>query len=216
MVTSAMLTTAGRRAGRAAVVDAGERGGGGRVRGEARRAAGEALEAGGERARRVRRTRSGDAPRRSAASQQSRAKGVRDFTVTENVDEPAIDWGDETIVFEGPPARGEVVANVAMSWTLVWIPLAIQAVGRALWLKYKITDKRVTVISESPLRKERTDIPLDQIADVISVGRGIGAWGDMVVTLRNGEKVEIRSLPDFKKCEEMIREKMYKEKIIDF
>jgi hypothetical protein len=141
---------------------------------------------------------------------------VREFTVTENIDEPAIDWGNETIVFEGPPARGEVVANVAMSWTLVWIPLAIQAVGRALWLKYKITDKRVSVISESPLRKERTDIPLDQIADVISVGRGIGAWGDMVVTLRNGEKVEIRSLPDFKKCEDVIREKMYKEKIIDF
>ena len=74
----------------------------------------------------------------------------------------------------------------------------------------------MSVISESPLRRERTDIPLDQIADVISVGRGIGAWGDMVVTLRNGEKVEIRSLPDFKKCEDVIREKMYKEKIIDF
>ena len=46
--------------------------------------------------------------------------------------------------------------------------------------------------------------------------RPIGAWGDMVVTLRNGEKVELRSLPEYKKCEEVIREKMYKEKIIDF
>ena len=214
MVTSA-TPTAGRRAGRAAVVaraseeaeDAFEAKLGALRGKRSKRAANDSTGAADE---------AGDAPRRSAATQQSRAKGVRDFTVTENVDEPAIDWGDETIVFEGPPARGEVVANVAMSWTLVWIPLAIQAVGRALWLKYKITDKRVTVISESPLRKERTDIPLDQIADVISVGRGIGAWGDMVVTLRNGEKVEIRSLPDFKKCEEMIREKMYKEKIIDF
>ena len=62
-----------------------------------------------------------------------------------------------------------------------------QAVGRALWLSYKITDKRVSVLSISPLRKERTDIPMDQIEDVVCVGRGIGAWGDMVVTLRNGE-----------------------------
>ena len=57
---------------------------------------------------------------------------------------------------------------------------------------------------------------MDQIEDVVCVGRGIGAWGDMVVTLRNGEKVELRSLPEYKKCEEVIREKMYKEKIIDF
>jgi len=141
---------------------------------------------------------------------------VREFTVTDTVEEPQKDWGTETIVYEGPPARGEVVANVAMSWTLVWLPLAIQAVGRALWLSYKITDKRVSVLSISPLRKERTDIPMDQIEDVVCVGRGIGAWGDMVVTLRNGEKVELRSLPEYKKCEEVIREKMYKEKIIDF
>ena len=155
-------------------------------------------------------------PMATAARAQSRAKGVRDFTVTDNVDEPNVNWGDETVIYEGPPARGEVVANVAMSWTLVWLPLTIQAVGRALWLNYKITDKRVSVVSTSPLRKERTDIPVDQIMDVVSIGRGIGAWGDMVITLRNGEKIELRSLPEYKKCEEAIREKMYKEKIIDF
>lgn len=155
-------------------------------------------------------------PMATAARAQSRAKGVRDFTVTDNVDEPNVNWGDETVIYDGPPARGEVVANVAMSWTLVWLPLTIQAVGRALWLNYKITDKRVSVVSTSPLRKERTDIPVDQIMDVVSIGRGIGAWGDMVITLRNGEKVELRSLPEYKKCEEAIREKMYKEKIIDF
>lgn len=40
--------------------------------------------------------------------------------------------------------------------------------------------------------------------DVIFVGCGIGVWGDMVVTFRNGEKVEICSLSDFKKCEDVI------------
>lgn len=28
-----------------------------------------------------------------------------------------------------------------------------------------------------------------------TVGRGLGFWGDMVVTLRNGDKIELRSLP---------------------
>ncbi len=28
-----------------------------------------------------------------------------------------------------------------------------------------------------------------------SIGRGVGAWGDMVVTLNDGSKIEMRSLP---------------------
>ena len=57
---------------------------------------------------------------------------------------------------------------------------------------------------------------MDQIKDCISIGRGIGAWGDMVITLRNNEKIELRSLPDFKTIEKEIKERMFKEKIIEF
>eukprot|EP00854_Cymbomonas_tetramitiformis_P019457 gene19457-23265_t len=32
------------------------------------------------------------------------------------------------------------------------------------------------------------------VKDVISIGRGVGLWGDMVITLQNGEKLELRSL----------------------
>ena len=149
-------------------------------------------------------------------SSSSRLPGVRDF-MSDFTEEPKTkDWGPEQILYEGPPARGEVVANVLMSWTVVWLPLTIQAAGRALWASYKITDKRVCVISNSPLRKERTDVPMEQIKDVISIGRGIGAWGDMVITLRNDEKVELRSLPNFKELEGEIKQRMYKEKPIEF
>ena len=57
---------------------------------------------------------------------------------------------------------------------------------------------------------------MDQIKDVISIGRGVGTWGDMVITLRNNEKVELKSLPDFKKIESEIKERMFKEKPIEF
>lgn len=155
-------------------------------------------------------------PKTQTKSSSSRLPGVRDF-MSDFTEEPKTkDWGPEQILYEGPPARGEVVANVLMSWTVVWLPLTIQAAGRALWASYKITDKRVCVISNSPLRKERTDVPMDQIKDVISIGRGIGAWGDMVITLRNDEKVELRSLPNFKELEGEIKQRMYKEKPIEF
>jgi hypothetical protein len=145
-------------------------------------------------------------PKASPSGQ--RRKGVRDFTVVGSVEEPDVKWGPEEIMYEGPPARGEVFANVAMSWTIVWVPLTIAAVGRALWVNYKITDKRVAILSTSPLRTERTDVPMDEIVDVIAVGRGIGLWGDMVITLKNQEKIELRSLPNFKDIEAHIRARM--------
>ena len=147
---------------------------------------------------------------------QTKLPGVRDF-MSDFTEEPKTkEWGEEKIIYEGPPARAEVAANVLMSWTVVWLPLTIQAAGRALWKSYKITDKRVCVISNSPLRKERTDVPMEQIKDVISAGRGIGAWGDMVITLRNDEKIELRSLPNFKELEKEIKQRMYVEKPVEF
>lgn len=41
---------------------------------------------------------------------------------------------------------------------------------------------------------EQTDVAYQEVQDVVTVGRGIGLWGDMVVTLNNGDKVELRSL----------------------
>ena len=149
------------------------------------------------------------ASKAKAPPRGQRRKGVKDFTTVGSIEEPAgADWGPETVKYEGPPARGEVVANLAMSWTIVWIPLTIAAVGRAVWSSYKITDKRVSVLSTSPLRTERIDVPLGEIVDVVAIGRGVGLWGDMVVTLKNQEKVELRSVPEFKDIEQHIRERM--------
>jgi hypothetical protein len=41
---------------------------------------------------------------------------------------------------------------------------------------------------------DQTDVAYQEVKSVISVGRGVGLWGDMVVTLNNGDKVEIRAL----------------------
>lgn len=42
---------------------------------------------------------------------------------------------------------------------------------------------------------EQLDAAYQEITDITTVGRGIGAWGDMVVTLRGGDKIELRALP---------------------
>ena len=75
-------------------------------------------------------------------------KGVRDFTTVGDVSEPSgKNWGPETILYEGPPARGEIIANVAMSWTVVWIPLTIAASDAGCGAR---TRSRTSAWSSSP------------------------------------------------------------------
>jgi nitrogen fixation protein len=42
---------------------------------------------------------------------------------------------------------------------------------------------------------EQVDAAYQDVKEVRSVGRGVGLWGDMVVVLKNGDKVELRALP---------------------
>lgn len=86
------------------------------------------------------------------------------------------------------------MVNVALGATLVWLPLTAAAVARKAFVKYKVTDKRVSVTTEAPWKSEQLDVAYEEVSDVVAIGRGVGAWGDMVITLKNGDKVEIRSL----------------------
>ena len=133
------------------------------------------------------------------------------------------DWGEEVVFYEGPPSRGDLAVNVLLGVTLLWLvraprrerprlrashshatrsltrpatpqPLSLAAVGRAIWVNYKITDKRVSVASTSPLNMEKLDATYDQMAEVRAIGRGVGLWGDMVIVLNDGAKIEIRCI----------------------
>ncbi len=53
----------------------------------------------------------------------------------------------------------------------------------------------IDVMSCNICAAESLDAAYQEIKDVKTVGRGLGFWGDMVVTLRNGDKIELRSLP---------------------
>ena len=78
-------------------------------------------------------------------------------------------------------------------------PLSLAAVGRALWVNYKITDKRVSVTSTSPFggaraarfcpcacltpppffsrpTAEQLDASFSQMKEVRAIGRGLGYW----------------------------------------
>ena len=64
------------------------------------------------------------------------------------------------------------------------MPLTVGAIVRAIWLRYRITDRRIS-ITGGWMGNDRTDIIYGEIVKIAKIPRGIGLWGDLVVTLRD-------------------------------
>jgi len=113
----------------------------------------------------------------------------------------------EEVYYEGGPHVGELIFGLLLGLTIVALPLAIGAIVRALWLRYRITNRRITVTG-GWLGRDRTDIIYSEIVKIVKVPRGLGAWGDMVLTLRDGSRLELRALPKFREIYDYINEKV--------
>lgn len=113
----------------------------------------------------------------------------------------------EEVYYEGGPHVGELIFGLLLGLTIVALPLTIGAIVRALWLRYRITSRRITVTG-GWLGRDRTDIIYSEIVKVVKVPRGLGAWGDMVLTLRDGSRLELRAVPKFREIYDYINEKV--------
>ena len=112
---------------------------------------------------------------------------------------------NEEVFYEGGPAKGDLITNLLFGLTLIGIPFAVGALVRALWLRFRITSRRVEV-SGGWLGRDRTQVVYSQIREVRSVPRGFGAWGDMVLVLTDGTRLEMRSVPRYREVESFIEE----------
>jgi Bacterial PH domain len=112
----------------------------------------------------------------------------------------------EDVYFEGGPHVGELIFGLLLGLTVICLPITAGAVVRALWLRYRITSRRIT-ITGGWLGRDRTDVVYAQVVKVVSVSRGIGLWGDMVVTLKDGSKLELKAVPKFREVAAYIEER---------
>ncbi|MFE4105487.1 PH domain-containing protein [Almyronema epifaneia] len=113
----------------------------------------------------------------------------------------------EEVYYEGGPHVGDLIINILLGFTVICIPLTVGAVVRALWLRYRITDRRISVTG-GWMGRERSDIIYAEVAKVVTVPRGFGAWGDMVVTLKDGSRLELRAVPKFRELYDYISDKI--------
>lgn len=113
----------------------------------------------------------------------------------------------EDTFYEGGPAKGDLVFNLLLGLTLIGIPFAVGAIVRAVWLRFKITSRRISV-SGGWMGKDRSQVVYSQLREVRCVPRGFGAWGDMVLVLTDGSRLEMRSVPNFREVETYILERI--------
>ena len=114
---------------------------------------------------------------------------------------------NEDIFYEGGPAYGDLIINLLAGITLIGLPFTFGALVRALWVRYKITTRRISVTG-GWLGRDKTQIVYNQISEIRAIPRGLGSYGDMVLVLNDGARLEIRSIPNFREVEAYILEKI--------
>ncbi len=113
----------------------------------------------------------------------------------------------EETFFEGGPHIGDLIINIFLGFTIICLPLTVGSIVRALWLRYRISSRRISVTG-GWMGRDRSDIIYSEISKVVTVPRGLGAWGDMVITLKDGSRLELRAIPRFREVYDYINEKI--------
>lgn len=116
----------------------------------------------------------------------------------------------EEVFYEGGPHIGDLIINLLLAFTVIFLPLTVGAIVRAIWLRYRITNRRISVTG-GWMGRDRTDIVYAEIVKVVKVPRGFGFWGDIVVTLKDKSRLEMRSLPRFREIYDYICQKAAEE-----
>ncbi len=112
----------------------------------------------------------------------------------------------EDVIYEGGPHIGDLIIHILLGFLIIFLPLTVGAIIRALWLRYRITDRRISVTGGWQGR-DRSDIIYSEVKKIVKIPRGFGMWGDLVVTLQDGSRLELRAIPKFREIYDHIAEK---------
>eukprot|EP00180_Rhodochaete_pulchella_P000304 Plantae.Rhodophyta-Rhodochaete_pulchella.ctg1211.p2 GENE.Plantae.Rhodophyta-Rhodochaete_pulchella.ctg1211~~Plantae.Rhodophyta-Rhodochaete_pulchella.ctg1211.p2 ORF type:complete len:191 (+),score=24.10 Plantae.Rhodophyta-Rhodochaete_pulchella.ctg1211:26-574(+) len=102
----------------------------------------------------------------------------------------------EEVFFDGPPSWTEVVIPTISILTVIGIIPFLAVVARQFWVRYKLTSRRISV-DGGFLGKDHVEIVYRDIDYVRFIRRLGGDVADMVIFLKDGAKLEMRSVPNF-------------------
>merc|ERR1719174_1524150 len=102
----------------------------------------------------------------------------------------------EQTFYEGAPSITETLIPGLSVFTVVGIIPFSASIARQAWTRYKITSRRIEVASGFR-GKDVVQVLYREISDVRWLRRWGGSAGDVVFTLGDGSKLEVRSVPEF-------------------
>ena len=108
----------------------------------------------------------------------------------------ALQLTPERTFWEGAPSITETLIPGLSVFTVVGVIPFGASIARQAWTRYKVTNKRLEVASGFQ-GKDIVQISWREVDDVKWLRRYGGACGDIVFTLRDGAKIEVRSMPEF-------------------
>jgi hypothetical protein len=113
----------------------------------------------------------------------------------------------ETVLYEGPPSLTEIIFPAISILTIIGVVPFASAVSRQFWVKYKFTSRRISIVSGFQ-GKDLSEIIYPDIEEVRFVFRAFGSAGDMVLFLKDGAKVEMRHVPQFREVYGYVMDKV--------
>ena len=111
----------------------------------------------------------------------------------------------EKVFFEGPPSKVELIIPFFSILTVIGIIPFITTLLRQFWVTYKITNRRISVDSGFQ-GKNRAEIVYRDIKKIKYIKRLGGEAADVVLVLKDNAQLELRSLPDWEKNLDFIKE----------
>ncbi|KAK4535248.1 hypothetical protein CDCA_CDCA04G1273 [Cyanidium caldarium] len=103
----------------------------------------------------------------------------------------------EEVFYDGPPSWTELIIPAVSVLTVIGILPFTSAVLRRFWVRYRITSRRIRVQSGYRGRRE-AEVVYRDIKEVRYVRRFGGSAADFVLFLRDGAKLELRAVPNFR------------------
>lgn len=110
----------------------------------------------------------------------------------------------ETIFFEGPPSKSELIIPFISILTVIGIIPFVSTLFRQFWVSYKITNRRISVKSGFN-GNNKVEIVYRDIKKVNYITRFGGITADLVILLKDNARLEIRSLPNWEENVEFIK-----------
>ena len=101
--------------------------------------------------------------------------------------------------------KSDLIVNLLAGITILGLPFTFAAIVRALWLRYKITNKELQLMADG--LQNKTQVSLSNIEEIRSIPRGSWWYGSI---LNDGSKAEMKSLPLFREKQKFIEDNINK------